>query len=76
MEHHQNDIHLEELVRIRKALEDIEFILEYAYIPQTKNKRRIRKDGSVVRECEYIENPLQELRDQIKAMRCKSQDEA
>lgn len=54
---------LDEIIKIRKTLEDIEFILEYAHVPQKHVDRRIaEKGGRIKKYVTYYTNPLEHLR--------------
>lgn len=58
-----------ELVKIRKLLEDIEFILEYAHVPQCKVYRKKDEEGNAIRNRVYLEEPLQSLREELNTAR-------
>ena len=55
---------LNELTAIRKTLEDIRLILEYAYVPQYRVERR-KVNGKTVRTRHTLEAPLEELRKEL-----------
>lgn len=50
----------EELTTIRKELEKISLILEYAYVPRYKVERK-KVDGEIVRIHHTLQAPLEEL---------------
>ena len=70
----QNDPHLEELTKIRKALEDIELILEYAHVPQKSVEIGHDEKGSLIHKSHYFENPLEHLREELYALRSQEKD--
>lgn len=54
---------LSELVKIRKTLEDIEYILEYAHVPQYYVEKIRDENGKTIsRNRVYHEAPLEHLR--------------
>lgn len=70
---HDGDPYLEELVKIRKTLEDIEFILECECVPRYETEN-LRGDNG---KCEgtkrkYYVNPLEALREKVEAYRGKT----
>ena len=65
---------LQELKAIRKTLEDIEFILEYAHVPQYSVKRYRNESGKIIRNFEYHEDPLGHLRTGLHKLRQSSQN--
>lgn len=61
---------LSELVKIRKTLEDIEYILEYAHVPQYCTDKIIaEKGGCKKRYVTYYAYPLKHLRQLLKERR-------
>lgn len=57
---------LDEIIKIRKTLEDIEFILEYAHVPQKRvEKAQFVTEGGtrrIKRDFTYYSDPLEHLR--------------
>ena len=53
---------LDEIIKIRKTLEDIEFILEYAHVPQSKADIDLELYNRFNRNRVYLEAPLESLR--------------
>ena len=56
-----NDKTVEELVKIRKTLENIQAILEYKFVPQYTVERR-KVNGKTIRTRHTLEDPLKTLR--------------
>ena len=59
----------DELVKIRETLEDIEFILEYAHVPQYEDTYERDENCKLIRIREYLEAPLESLRIKLNTAR-------